>query len=343
MVPVYRLSILVLALGLCATSAFGQVDLCKAILAQGIFDTRRDQTKFTSYNHFRSVYCSNAASDYGSAKSIDATAAVPIDEVLVQFGLKANASDYNKWQSELCSSQDNLYSSDYWNSSEAKTASGKLLDAFNECVKSFHQGLLQYITVPSNDSKIFAWTFFYHPDSSSKPTTKVTRDTSTGVECEGPKTFPVGPEGHSLNCQRKDCNADNLIVNAVNTPYPPLIILPAISNPPPDPPSTKEHYAALTVLMNKPISDAIPTVDPSERCELVSGAGVWYAGGEGAIANSCSQFPRPAVEGGVASADFDNPYSDNRGQCTYTFKCWRKEVPQDKPLPDWCSVPSVRH
>ena len=99
--PLASLAVIV---ALLTSSLAAQVDVCKALLANGVFDTRQDQTKYTSYNNHRSFYCSAAASDYGSAKALDAFATVPIDDVLVGFGLKANASDYNKWRSQLCSS-----------------------------------------------------------------------------------------------------------------------------------------------------------------------------------------------------------------------------------------------
>lgn len=342
MYRIVRLPTLVAILALLAGRAIAQVDLCKTMISGGVFDTRHEQTKFSSYNNYRSVYCSSAGSDYGSAKSLDASATIPIDSVLTTFGLNANESDYNKWHSELCSSQESLYTSDYWNTTQAKTASGKLLEEFNKCVANFTQGLVQYVSIPSNDSKLFSWTLVNHPDSGSSITTKVTVEPSHNIKCAGlpptgEKTFSVGPEGQTLNCQRTDCDGALLVLNATRTPYPTSLTLPAISLPP-DPPTPPPHFASITVPMTRPIADKLPGVDPDEKCEISSGVGNWNAGPSGALPFSCGNYPQPVVKGGVATSDYDSYYLDNSGSCTFTFKCWREVTVAHRVLPDWCAV-----
>lgn len=335
MIKVRHLCLLFLVV---AQGLFAQVDVCKALLAGGVFNTNKTQTSSDSYNNYRIVYCSDAASDYGSAKSLDSSATVPIDDVLVGFGLKANASDYNKWHSQLCSSEESLYTSDYWNKSEAITASGKLLEEFNKCVKNERGGLIQYVSIPSNDSKLFSWTFVYNPDgfpSTVKATPKVSNVQCEGLPANKDKIFTVGPNGVTLTCSRNDCDAALLQLNASRIPNPVTLALPAIRLIP-DPPPTP-HFESITVPMTRPIGDKIPNVSPSETCELASGAGNWNAGPNGALPFSCGTYPQPSAKSGVAVSNFDSYYPDNSGTCTFTFKCWQESKTPHRVLPDWCA------
>lgn len=318
------------------TQLIAQVEMCKALLAGGVFDKSQSQTKYSSYNNHRALYCSDAASDYGSAKSLDASVTVPIDDVLTTFGLKANASDYNKWRNQLCSSDESLYTSDYWTTAKAMTASGKLLEEFNKCVSSVKGGLIQYISIPSNESKLFSWTFVYNPDGKDS-TVKVTPNPSN-VQCDDlspHKTFTVGPNGLTLNCSRNDCNAALLPVNASRTPHPSTLTLPEIRLLP-DPPPTP-HFVSITADMKKPIGIALPGVNPTETCEFSSGEGNWNAGPNGALPFSCAIYPQPSVKNGVAASNFDSYYPDNEGTCKFTFKCWQEQTTPHRVLPSWCA------
>lgn len=331
--PLASLAVIV---ALLTSSLAAQVDVCKALLANGVFDTRQDQTKYTSYNNHRSFYCSAAASDYGSAKALDAFATVPIDDVLVGFGLKANASDYNKWRSQLCSSDESLYTSDYWSTARAITASGKLLEEFNKCITNSREGLIQYISIPSNDSKLFSWTFVYHPDGPTL-TADVTPTPSNATCGLSPgETLKVGPTGKTLNCVRTSCDGAVLVLNASRTPHPSTLLLPAISLQP-DPPLPAPHFVSIDIPMNRPIADPLPGVTPDEKCEFSNGTGNWNAGPNGALPFSCANYPQPTVKNGVAAGDFDSYYPDNSGTCHFTFKCWPEPISEHRVLPNWCA------
>jgi hypothetical protein len=319
-----------------AKNVVAQVDVCKALLAGGVFDTNRTQTKYSSYNNYRSAYCSDVGSDYGSAKSLDSTATVPIDDVLVGFGLKANASDYNTWHNKLCSSEESLYTSDYWGTVRSLTASAKLVDGFNQCIVNARGGLVQYVTIPSNESQLFSWTIVYSPDGNDA-TVRVTPNPGN-VKCDDlspGKTFRVGPGGLTLNCSRKDCDSALLSVNASRAPHPSTLTLPAIRLVPDPPPIP--HFASITVPMTRPIGDALPGVSPTETCELSSGTGNWNAGPNGALPFSCAVSPQPSVKNGVAASNFDSYYLDNSGTCTFTFKCWQEPSSPHRVLPNWCA------
>jgi hypothetical protein len=329
--------LLILGLLLILTgNALAQEEICKALLAGGIFDTSANQTKYSSYNNYRAIYCSDAGATYQSAKSLDSSLTVPIDDVLVGFGLKANSSDYNNWHNKLCSSEEVLYTSDYWNSSAARTASGKLLEEFNRCVRTAKGGLIQYISIPANDSRLFSWTFVYNPDGSDS-TVRVTPKPSN-VQCDGlspNKAFNVGPNGLTLSCSRLDCDSALLTVNASRTPHPATLTVPAIRLVPEPPPTP--HFSSITVPMTRPIGDQLPGVSPTETCELSSGTGNWNAGPNGALPFSCAIYPQPSVKNGVAASNFDSYYLDNSGTCTFTFKCWQESTGPHRVLPDWCA------
>jgi hypothetical protein len=232
-----RTLVSVVSIVLAGKAAIAQVDVCKALLAQGAFDTSQQETRASTYNRYHSVYCSSAASDYGSAKSTGVSLGIPIDGVLASFGFNANASSYNTWHSELCSSQESLYNSEFWNSASAKTASAKLLDTFKACVASFSEGLLQYVPSPADDSRLFSWTMVYRPDGGGG-SVNVQPSPSANVSCVntrgqaiGRTPFPVTSAGATLSCTRKDCGPALLVLNADRTPHPSTLPIPR--QPPP--------------------------------------------------------------------------------------------------------------
>lgn len=96
--------------------------------------------------------------------------------------------------------------------------------------------------------------------------------------------------------------------------------------------ATAYRRESKTVSMRQPVRIQL---FPGHFCQLVKIEGRWSAWSSGDNNfTECAVYPGGLTVDNVrssATSDFDNPYTDNRGECTYTFDCWQNPITMTPP------------
>ncbi|MGA8277028.1 MAG: hypothetical protein WB784_02365 [Rhodanobacteraceae bacterium] len=334
----------------CKLAHADQVAVCNAILADGAFDKSQTNSAWDNYQRISSIYCSKEASSYDKAKGLNINGSVPIDDVLVSLNFGQNESEYNRFQKELCYSNDQIYSRRGWIDQRISKASLTILNAYESCIDSMRDGFFMQVNDLSRDSPSFTWKFINRVPADEPVKIKlnipqsVTCTDENGRNIKPGQEFKITSAGRAIACTRADCSSSVLTVSKSSFSVTPTSVrLPSYSPPPPPPPPEVHFETSQWHPMNAPWSSQIPNTAVNESCSLYGYEGTWACG------NNCPRNCNPALGGPApvptvvanveSSGEFEQPgnYRDNAGNCRYTFKCVKpQEIAPAPPLPPYC-------
>jgi len=216
-----------------ASATISRASDCDLLLLNGVFDEHDvfgfDYQKRVFLNRFCSAH-------YGSlqeAQNDSLNATIPIQGVMVGFGLSGNSSTFKTDYDTLCSQQDAYLKSSRLSSEKIRAANGNLAKEFRKCIVN-QTGLSAWLT--PTDNKQFQIRAKYRPGSGSAPYDKVDAlDYDHAMGNCGHPPDRIGPEGVTINCSRN--NATVAFQAALNTKWGnQQFVLPAVLPPVPPPP-----------------------------------------------------------------------------------------------------------
>jgi len=153
-----------------ASATISRASDCDLLLLNGVFDEHDvfgfDYQKRVFLNRFCSAH-------YGSlqeAQNDSLNATIPIQGVMVGFGLSGNSSTFKTDYDTLCSQQDAYLKSSRLSSEKIRAANGNLAKEFRKCIVN-QTGLSAWLT--PTDNKQFQIRAKYRPGSGSAPYDKV--------------------------------------------------------------------------------------------------------------------------------------------------------------------------
>ncbi|MFP5390680.1 MAG: hypothetical protein ACLGI6_03915 [Gammaproteobacteria bacterium] len=338
--------LLMLSLGAPISPALADgVDTCNALLSGGVFNLRSVNSAWDTYSRINTLYCSSQADTYAKAKSLNIDGQVPIDGILAKFGFGQSENEYSNFRSQLCNSRDQMYANRGWLDSQVQEASGKILNAYSQCVDSLKDGLFMAFQNLSRDSPDF--TVEFRNRLSMAVTPEVSVNIPANIDCQdkagrpmgAAASFKVSGAGLSLACHRRDCNGS--VFNVSSSTYavtPRSLRLPAFHAAPPIPPANAHlEQGAFHPMNGEWVDSPIPNTSEDETCTVVSREGGWNCHyNDPACQHEC---PTPRVfKNKESSGQYDIDYSDNAGNCRYTFSCVKPTAPVSAPpLPAYCS------
>ena len=343
-------------LGVVVLSALAQVAIaqqsCDILLAHGSFVVDTSNGAFKNYSYAKQVYCSDTASTYSEAKTIGASLTAPIDGIMAGLGFNESDQGYSSFRQQLCNSNESLAYAEGWHKDSTQHADAALLDAYNRCVTE-SSGLTQFVTQnPGANGQKFSWTIQWRSDGKI-PSVYVQRYRVDNVICEGPtgidtspgKKFKVNGASISLQCKRTNCSDIALTIDSRDaTARPATVFLPAITVPAPPAPVHQWREVHVGWAMNSPLGgQRLQGTSLADVCEYRGATSFWHANGDGSPPIQCNDNPgKPGkIENGMATWEpFDTIYSDNTGNCDFTFRCHPEEPtpPAAPSLPAWCEA-----
>lgn len=289
---------------------------CNDLLKLGVFDTRNTNTASANRQRLALAFCKEEASSLQVAKKAGGAVGIDLFEVLkAQGGGGAEESQYQTFRARLC--HKSAYEADetFFLKEEVKTASKAIVDGFNQCIAN--KGLVQYLTTNDKSDK-FVWNIVFRTPDNRIPTVDVFLDERPKGRCTyqnrpaPQKISGVGVGGVRLNCSLKPTDDDALYtLTATSEPIPPAIFFNRKNQELRGP----QIFVAQTD-MKQAFSHAFP---PGFKCRLLSATGYFdHGNGQKGLC------PKHGMEIGEGDARFDfdpGHYTDNKGDCTYTFAC----------------------
>jgi len=136
----YRKSIAAVICLLSAPTLRAQ-DACTALLQHGIYDSHSSQTSTSSFQAFRSNFCSWYSSYRESHTGASAGVSIPIADIPLGIQGSMTYGDADKMQQGLCSAQASSSSNEGFWLDVSRTIDPNGAAAFSDCVKALRAGL----------------------------------------------------------------------------------------------------------------------------------------------------------------------------------------------------------
>ena len=123
-----------------------ELDLCKALLSQGIRDTASVVLSRSNFNMSRSTICDSRYSRYEAAQQLQESGGLDIPGIFgVDAGSTSASSQYEERWSRYCGSDYNVISSNDDLRTYASNASTALLNSFDHCIDDLSERFIRYI------------------------------------------------------------------------------------------------------------------------------------------------------------------------------------------------------
>lgn len=132
---------------------------CTALLQWGVYDKREVFNNKDEYRQFASWYCNESTTDDQRARTISASAGIPIGDIPVQFGASHKDATVRRTGGKVCDSENELSSITAKERVFISNVSSTLTRTFLDCIRS-EQGLVGY-TIPSVDASKFEIEYFF--------------------------------------------------------------------------------------------------------------------------------------------------------------------------------------
>lgn len=338
-----------------ATPSLAQVAaVCSPLLSDGVFERSELQTEWNNYRRMSSLFCSSEASTLQKARDLGASASIPIEGIIANFGFNNNETGYQQFRKNLCYSGDQMASSRGWLNEVVARASTAILSAYNDCVGAMKGGFTQIIELSDRNSPDFSWKFI-NSVPAEKNVFEVTLSIPGDVSCYDGKNavksgrkFKIGANPLSLSCKRSVCSSSLLVVaSSTYAITPSSIRLPEYNDPPGPPPVEYYYRDGPWHPMNGTFYGVIPDAPPNAICRTHAAKGGWSCHGYSCplpcFSREEPRAPRLEISGNTYFSgrfDKDGEYHDNYGNCQFTFECHNPVVFSPGPaLPEWCRMP----
>jgi hypothetical protein len=187
-------------------------DQCSALLQGGVFDKSDTYSFLQKVESIRFYLCRDSIKTIEDAKSGGGNATIPIEGILVDFGLKVDSSNFQSAKEKFCtaSSQDLLVHSEFIG--HYSRVNQGLVEAFVKCINGTN-GLHANLETTQNREQ-FTLRFTYRSDAAPFTDNSVRYTVRpASVNCDRLR-LPVGPAGSIVSCSR---NKDQSVLVTYNS------------------------------------------------------------------------------------------------------------------------------
>lgn len=219
---------------------------CSLLLQHGIYDITSSETSLETASSFAGWFCDQRFYESREAEKFGASIGFPFKGAPVKFGFDSESQNWEQWYTNFCASvrQDDTLKLKVRN--HLQSVSSVLVDGYNECLNNY-DGLHVWLE-RTFDPRRFRVAAKYRPPSSEGPQTATIdrMSPSPNVNCDQPLLdLEVGPQERRISCMRTDDNPIDITINQSSQPPrgAASLVLPAVWNPPPKPPSPPAEAA----------------------------------------------------------------------------------------------------